>query len=76
MTSYFPVSVPYLDHKTVLKKFPSLVINKEINCTLSVRTFEIPFHHGSVTVINYYYGSGSAKQKVTVPEVPVTVSQH
>ncbi len=31
---------------------------------------------GSRTVINYFSGSGSASQKVTVPTVPVLVPQH
>jgi hypothetical protein len=59
--------------------------------TVSVRTFMIPFYYcsgsGSGTVINYVSGSGSdllarygsgsgsASQKVTVPTVPVPVSQ-
>jgi hypothetical protein len=63
---------------------------KEINYTILycvfVRTFVIPFYYGSGTVINYgfgsdfltSYGSGSTRQKVTVPtvSVPVSVPQH
>ncbi len=52
-------------------------------CVLE-RTFVIPFCYGSGTVINYgsgsdfltSYGSGSKRQKVTVPTVPVPVPQH
>ncbi len=46
-----------------------------------VRTFVIPFYYGSGTIINYgsgsnfltsySSGSGSTRQKVTVPMVPV-----
>jgi hypothetical protein len=56
---------------------------KEIKYTILffvfVRTFVIPFYIGSGTVINYgsgsnlltRYDSGSTRQKVTVPTVPV-----
>jgi hypothetical protein len=36
-----------------------------------VRTFVIPFYYGSGTVISNGSGSGSTRQKVTVPTVPV-----
>jgi hypothetical protein len=39
-----------------------------------VRTFVIPFYYGSGTVISNGYGSGSTRQKVTVPTV--LVPQH
>jgi hypothetical protein len=41
-----------------------------------VRTFVIPFYYGSGTVINHGSGSGSTRQKVTVPTIPVPVPQH
>jgi hypothetical protein len=45
---------------------------KEIKYTILycvfVRTFVVPFYYGSVII----YGSGSTRQKVTVPTVPVS----
>jgi hypothetical protein len=53
---------------------------KEIKYTILycafVRTFVIPFYYGSGTVISYGSGSGSTRQKDTVPTVPVPVPQH
>jgi hypothetical protein len=65
---------------------------KEIKYTISycvfVRTFVIPYYYGSGTVINYgsdsnfltsygsASGSGTTRQKVTVPTVPFSVPQN
>jgi hypothetical protein len=54
-------------------------IKYKILCSVFLRTFEIPFSYGFGTVINYgsgsdfvtRHGSGSTRQEVTVPTVPV-----
>jgi hypothetical protein len=54
-------------------------IKSTILCWVLVRTFVIPFYYDARTVINYgsgsdfltSYDSGSTRQKVAVPTVPV-----
>ncbi len=52
-------------------------INTILYCVF-VRTFVVSFCYGSGSGSNFLtsYGSGSTRQKVTVPTVPVPVPQH
>jgi hypothetical protein len=86
-TKFFYKEKIYNSHQIYCKMGMKKMLN-EVNQihnflpTVSVRTFVIPFYYDSGTVIKYgsgsdfLTGSGSPRQKVTVPTVPVPVAQH
>ncbi len=84
----FGKNLAFLHSELFCKMWMKKILIKEIKYTIFyfvfVRTFVIPFYYGAGTVINsvsgsYFltsYSSGSTRQKVTVPTVPVPVPQH